>query len=251
MGKTPSALVLLAFVLPVALFAQTGAPSGPPTPDSDGVYQIGAGITPPELTKPVAPESPLNVDSPQPRHFRFAIVVGVDGAVKLRAVRPNDGSSYLDSAIGAVKTSTFLPGKLNGVPVPVEVCLDASFSPFRPPSTVMMDCDQGGFGSAAFSPNNDPFGLPPGARHPVVIHSVEAEFSDEARRERIEGVVLVTTIVDEQGMPTQIHVVRSAGHGLDENAVAAVSQYRFRPATLDGKPIATRITIEISFRLRR
>jgi protein TonB len=73
--------------------------------------------------------------------------------------------------------------------------------------------------------------------------------SDEARRERIEGVVLISTTVNEQGMPTEIRVERPAGHGLDENAVAAVSQYRFRPATLDGKPIAVRIRIEVSFRL--
>jgi TonB family protein len=57
-------------------------------------------------------------------------------------------------------------------------------------------------------------------------------------------------IVDEHGMPTAIRVVRSIGHGLDENAVAAVSQYRFRPATVDGNPIAARITIEVSFRFR-
>lgn len=226
-----------------------------PVPDQDGMYRVGPGITPPVLTKAVAPQYPPNVDTSVPHRVRFQVVVGADGAVKLRDVIPNDGSSYLDNAMAAVKASTFQPGTLNGLPVPVLVCVSVRFFPFRPPSTEIVDCEQGrlqnGLGGAPFPPStNDPFRLPPGAKPPVVIHSVEAQFSDEARVERIEGVVLISTIVDQQGMPNQILVVRSAGHGLDENAVAAVSQYRFRPATLDGKPIAVRITIEISFRLR-
>jgi TonB family protein len=226
----------------------------PPTPDKDGVYQVGPGITPPVITKPVASEYPSNADDRGPRHFLFRVVVGADGSVKLRDAVLNDQRDYLDNAIAALKASTIEPGTLNGFPVPVLVCVRVMFSPFRPSSTEIVDCDQGqlrnGFGGAA-SPAwaNDPLRLPAGAKPPVVTHSVEAQFPDEARAERIEGIVLISTIVDEQGMPTEIRVERSAGHGLDENAVAAVSEYRFRPATLDGKPIAVRIRIEISFRL--
>ncbi|MGO8932553.1 MAG: energy transducer TonB [Terracidiphilus sp.] len=227
----------------------------PPAPDQDGVYRLGPGITPPVLTKAVPPEYPSNVDDRGPRHFLFRVVVGADGSVKMRDAIPNAQSDYLDNAITALKASTIQPGTLNGAPVPVLVCVRAIFSPFRPSSTEIVDCDQGqlrnGFGGPASSASaNDPFKLPIGAEPPTVIHSVEAEFSDEARRDRIQGVVLLSMIVDEQGMPTEIRVERPAGHGLDENAVAAVSQYRFRPATLDGKPIAVRIRIEISFRSR-
>jgi TonB family protein len=224
----------------------------PPTPDRDGVYRIGPGITAPVLTKAVAPEYPPNVDTSLPHRVRFQVIVGADGSVKLRDVFPNDGSSYLSTAMAAVKASTFQPGTLNGLPVPVLVCVSAGFSQFRPSSIEIVECNRpelgSSFGGATRSDwANDPFKQPPGAEPPAVIHSVVAEFSDEARRERIEGTVLISTIVDEQGLPTEIHVERSAGHGLDENAVAAVSQYRFRPATLDGKPIAVRIRIEISF----
>lgn len=220
------------------------------------MYRVGPGVTLTVLTKAVPPKYPPNVDTSLPHRCRFQVVVGVDGAVKVRDVSfPNDGSSYMGNAMAAVKASTFQPGTLNGLPVPVRVCVSVEFSPFRPPSTEIVDCDQdrlrNGFGGAASSAwANDPLRLPTGAKPPVVIHSVDAEFSDEARAERVEGVVLISTIVDEQGMPTEIRVERSAGHGLDENAVAAVSQYRFRPATLDGRPIATRIRIEVSFRLR-
>jgi len=227
----------------------------PPTPDEDGVYQVGPGITPPVLTKAVPPNYPPDTDRRIPHHVRFQVVVGADGAVKLRFEIPNDQSSYLGNAMAAVKASTFQPGTLNGIPVPVRVCVSVEFPPFRPPSTVVVDCDQSrmqnGFGAAASSASaNDALKLPPGAKPPVVIRSVVPEFSDEARAERVEGVVLISTIVDTQGMPTEIRVERSIGHGLDEKAVAAVSQYRFRPATLDGKPIAVRIRIEVSFRFR-
>jgi TonB family protein len=227
----------------------------PPTPDKDGVYQVGPGITPPVLTKAVPPEYPSNADDRGPRHFLFQVVVGADGTIKLRDVIPNDGSPYLDNAIVAVKSSSFQAGTLNGLPVPVLVCVRVAFSPFRPPATRIDDCDQGrlpgrteGFGFSPFS--DDPFKLPPGAKPPVPIHTGEADFSSEARAEHIQGVVLISTIVDTQGMPTEIRAERSIGHGLDENAVAAVRQYRFRPATFDGKPIAARIRIEISFRFR-
>jgi TonB family protein len=227
----------------------------PPTPDKDGVYQIGPGITPPVLTKAVPPEYPQDAEPGFRRRFLFQVVVGADGTVKLRDAFPNGHGPYLDNAIAAVKASTFQPGTLNGIPVPVLACVSVGFSPFRPPSTEIVDCDQpgleNGFRGAATSPwANDPLRLPLGAKPPMVIHSGEAEFSDEARRERIEGNVLISTIVNEQGIPTEIRVERPAGHGLDENAIAAVSQYRFRPATLDGKPIAVRIRIEITFRFR-
>jgi TonB family protein len=78
-----------------------------------------------------------------------------------------------------------------------------------------------------------------------------AEFSDDAKRNKIQGVVIVSLVVDEEGMPTDIQLVRGVGHGLDENAIAAVSQYRFQPATLDGNAIAHRITVEVDFHLMK
>lgn len=241
-------------VAPSAQDGSTNVKPAAPAPDKDGAYQAGPGITPPVLTRAVAPQYP-SADDQGPRRFRFLAVVGVDGSVKLRNVIPNNGSAYLENAIAAIKASTFQPGTLNGLPVPVLVCLSAGFSPFRPPSIKIVDCNQPGLGNGfgGTPPSelaNDPLRLPPGAKPPTVVHSVIAEMSDDARRNHFEGIVLLSTVVDEQGMPTEIRVERSAGHGLDENAIAAVSQYRFRPATLDGKPIPARIRIEVSFRFR-
>ncbi len=85
---------------------------------------------------------------------------------------------------------------------------------------------------------------------PQVIHSVEAEFSDEARRAKYQGVCLISLIVDTQGNPQNIRVARALGMGLDEKAIEAIRQYKFKPAMKDGKtPVPVMITIEVDFRL--
>ena len=78
----------------------------------------------------------------------------------------------------------------------------------------------------------------------------EAEFSDEARRAKYQGVCLISLIVDAQGNPQNPHVVRPLGMGLDEKALEAVRKYKFKPAMKDGKtPVPVMITIEVNFRL--
>jgi protein TonB len=57
----------------------------------------------------------------------------------------------------------------------------------------------------------------------------------------------VYLIVDEKGMPTHVRVVRGAGMGLDEKAVEAVRQYRFKPAMQDGKPVTVDLYINVTF----
>ena len=85
---------------------------------------------------------------------------------------------------------------------------------------------------------------------PTVLHSVEAEFSDEARRAKYQGVCLISLIVDTQGNPQNIRIARALGMGLDEKAIEAIRQYKFRPAMKDGKtPVPVMITIEVDFRL--
>jgi TonB family protein len=85
---------------------------------------------------------------------------------------------------------------------------------------------------------------------PVPLNSVEAEFSDEARRAKYQGVCLISLIVDAQGNPQNPRVVRALGMGLDEKALEAVRKYKFKPAMKDGKtPVPVMITVEVNFRL--
>lgn len=89
-----------------------------------------------------------------------------------------------------------------------------------------------------------------GVSAPVPLNSVEAEFSDEARRAKYQGVCLIQMIVDAQGMPQDPRVVRPLGMGLDQKALEAVRKYRFKPAMKGGKtPVPVMITVEVNFRL--
>jgi TonB family protein len=89
-----------------------------------------------------------------------------------------------------------------------------------------------------------------GVSAPVPLNSVEAEFSDEARRAKYQGVCLIQLIVDAQGNPQNPRVVRALGMGLDEKALEAVRKYKFKPAMKDGKtPVPVMITVEVNFRL--
>jgi TonB family protein len=60
---------------------------------------------------------------------------------------------------------------------------------------------------------------------------------------------MITLIVDAQGVPQNVRVLRALGKGLDEKAMEAVRRYRFKPAMNDGKPVPVMITVEVNFRL--
>lgn len=84
---------------------------------------------------------------------------------------------------------------------------------------------------------------------PVVISKVEPEYSEEARKAKYSGSVLLSLIIDANGMPRDIKVIRPLGLGLDEKAIEAVSHWRFRPGMKGGHPVATQANIEVNFRL--
>jgi protein TonB len=86
-------------------------------------------------------------------------------------------------------------------------------------------------------------------RPPTVLYSVEPEFSEEARKAKFSGNVQVYLWVDEQGNPSHIKVVRGVGMGLDEKAVEAVRQYKFKPAMQNGKPVKVDLYIDVNFQI--
>jgi TonB family protein len=77
----------------------------------------------------------------------------------------------------------------------------------------------------------------------------EAEFSDYARRNKINGAVVLSLVVDAHGLPQKVHVVRSLEASLDEKALDAVYGYRFKPAIKEGHPVPVPVNIEVMFRL--
>jgi len=100
-----------------------------------------------------------------------------------------------------------------------------------------------GFGNSVYRPGVG------GVTNPVPIVNPEAEFSDEARRNKYQGVCMISIIVDARGYPQNPRVIRSLGMGLDEKALEAVRKYRFKPAMKDGEPVASMVSVAVNFRL--
>jgi protein TonB len=88
-----------------------------------------------------------------------------------------------------------------------------------------------------------------GVIQPRAIYDPDPDYSDAARKAKYQGSVLLWLVVDPEGRPRNIRIRRSLGMGLDEKAVAAVSTWRFQPATLNGQPVAVEVNVEVSFRL--
>jgi protein TonB len=82
-----------------------------------------------------------------------------------------------------------------------------------------------------------------------VIHTADPEYSQQAKDAKFSGDVRVYLQVDANGHTSHIRVVKGVGMGLDEKAVEAVSQYRFKPATLAGKPVPVDLYIDVNFQM--
>jgi len=88
-----------------------------------------------------------------------------------------------------------------------------------------------------------------GVSAPRAVWDPEPEYSEEARKAKYQGVVMLQIIVGADGRPKDVRVARSLGFGLDERAIEAVRQWRFEPATKDGQPVAVLVNVEVNFRL--
>jgi TonB family protein len=84
---------------------------------------------------------------------------------------------------------------------------------------------------------------------PRIKSKHEPEYSEEARKKRIEGTMVLNLVVDASGSATQIAVLRPLGMGLDERAVKAVSKWKFVSGQKSGKPIAVQAQVEVTFHL--
>ncbi len=88
-----------------------------------------------------------------------------------------------------------------------------------------------------------------GVSPPRALYSPDPEYSEEARRAKYQGTVVLWLIVGPDGQPRDLRVLRSVGMGLDEKALQAVRMWRFDPARKDGRPVAVQVNVEVSFRL--
>ncbi len=101
----------------------------------------------------------------------------------------------------------------------------------------------GGFGGGVFDVGG-------GVSPPTVIYRRDPIYSEDARKAQYEGTVVLEAIVRKDGSVEILRVIRGLGLGLDENAMEALSEWRFSPATRQGVPVDVAVNIEINFTLR-
>jgi protein TonB len=104
--------------------------------------------------------------------------------------------------------------------------------------------EDGGVGGNKFKAGSN------GVGYPTCVYCPDAKYSEDARKAKFQGLVLLQVIVSPDGRATNIQIVRGPGLGLDDEAIAAVKTWRFKPALGPNRvPVATEIDIEVNFRL--
>jgi len=100
-------------------------------------------------------------------------------------------------------------------------------------------------GEAVYTPGD-------GITLPVVVKRVKPNYTTEAMQQRIEGTVTLDTVVKSDGSVGDVSVAQSLDsvYGLDNEAVKAVKQFEFKPGMKDGKPVAVRVKIAVTFTLK-
>jgi TonB family protein len=194
----------------------------------------------------------------------FFVVAKPDGSVEsVRALASDDpGSKNIEPALHSL---AFPAVRINGSPIPtvhfvriakgldgtvvvatsvgaeaLAIANDLLPSEFPPPASTAPP--------SATTPVG-PVVTGAGVTAPRVRTKVEPEYSEEARRARLQGKVVMKFVVDLNGLPRDYQIVTPLGLGLDEKAIAAVERWRFEPGMKDGQAVNTFATIEMNFRL--
>ena len=268
-------------------FAQAAAPVAPPAPLEP---VLNAPPPPPPPIEPTVPPPAVLAAPGGPARISAAVVAGmalskpdpvypaeakaahVQGAVILHAIISKQGAieklevisgngMLVNSARDAVSQWTYKPYLLNGQPVEVETSITVNYT-FGDSTNVV------GPVPPADEASNGVRQVGGGVTGPVVIYQPEPEFTKEAKKAKVQGVVTVSLVVDEHGQPQNVHIVRGMGigpdgrpdpklkkaarkaaDGMNQSAVDAVKQYKFKPAMENGRPVAVYLNVEVNFEI--
>ena len=73
------------------------------------------------------------------------------------------------------------------------------------------------------------------------------DYTEEAKKKKVEGTVTLSIVVDTKGDVVDAKVGKGLGHGLDENAIIAVKEWKYKPAEKDGAPVAVKMEVAVEF----
>lgn len=209
---------------------QLGAPAG--KADRFGIYTIGGEVSPPVLRySETAAYSERMREIDAEGIVLVTAILGIDGVpagadVVMPLLRPFDSA-----ALKAASRLRFDPATIHGIPVPVRIFIEYNF---RGPGTAV---------EPTILRRTNPI------EPPAALNSIWVAYPRRARRNRHRGTVIISFVVTTEGMASDLRLLRSVSRELDESAMRAVRRLRFRPASRDGIPVPSHVTIDITFLL--
>jgi TonB family protein len=205
-------------------------------------YSPGRNVTAPKLLKEV-----------KPGYTAEALGKKITGNVWLECVVKTDGTPSeirvtrglepsLDAeAVKSMEQWRFKPGEKDGAPVPVKIEVMMSFT---------IGDKKGEQVRLEAPPAPQVYESGNGVSTPVVLHSVNPQYTPGMRRASVQGSVMLKCTVMPDGSVSDVTVSQSLDPELDQEATKAAKQWRFRPGKKDGQPVPVRVTIEMTFSLR-
>jgi TonB family protein len=206
----------------------------------------------------------------RPKYPKAALRSGIEGRVELRAVIASDGKSknlavlsgdpeFSQNAIAAIRKWRFHPELRQGLPVETTYRIHVRFNLMLQEANSEVELEsplpESPLTSSPANPRRQDLGLEihrmsePGMIAAKQIYSPEPEFSEKARIEAQQGNVDIDLVVGADGLPRNLQIACSSAPDLNDNAIAAVKQWKFAPATKDGTPVPVEIVVEVSFKL--
>jgi TonB family protein len=234
----------------------TGAPTTQAAPG--GPVRISSGTASGMVLSKVDPVYPAIAKA---AHVQGSVIlhaiISKDGTIKSLSVISGNGM-LVDAARDAVSQWKFKPYLLNGQPTEVETSITENFSLAGSAQATIMAGDA----------TDGVRQIGGDVKGPVPIYQSEPEYTKEGKKAKVQGIVTVGLVVDEHGVPQNVHVLRGMGigpdgkpdpkfkkawrkaaDGMNQSAVDAVTEYRFKPATENGRTVAVYLNVEVNFEI--
>jgi len=215
------------------------------------------------LDRKVEPEYPTKaLDAGIQGDVILNVLIGKNGKVK--DIKVASGNSVLArAAVSAVKHWRYEPWASGGNSVETQTTVSFRFVLAKGPVTcpgqepgvysfladTSTDISTRDVATAQIPPAATVFKVGGNVKPPRALYAPDPEYSESAQRHKQQGVGVLKVIVTPEGKVARVKVERVIGFGLDQRAVNAVCQWRFKPALKDGQPVPVEITVEMTFRL--
>jgi TonB family protein len=198
------------------------------------LYRVGGDVTAP---RPIHTVEAAYTEEARQAGVQGAVVlyleISADGRPENIRVRTGLRPDLDKNAVAAIEQWTFEPARKDGKPVRTAEIMAVTFQLPQPQT------------------EDTVYKVGEGVSGPRALKMVEPEYSEDIRKAGVRGTVLLSLVVNQDGRPEDIQVVKSLQPDLDKSAIAALQDWEFEPGKKDGKPVRVRVNVEMNFAGRK